>query len=138
MPNNKTEEKNENPKARGGYPFPSCWLPQFKHEIEAKLLKNYPEVPHSLRYHFAFVHVYNDGKTRMIDNDNRDVKQTIDTIANILCFSDWALSVSYSSCPIVNDRIKNGSYICISPDYGNPVELEKIVVLLEQNFYAGK
>lgn len=121
-------------KARGGYPFPTSHLAQYSHELSTQLQKISGELPHYRRYHFAYVHVYNERPKHVIDNDNRDTKQATDTICLHLGITDNPFVVSFANHTIMSKTLKAGSYIFISKDADQWPNLVTIISILEQYF----
>lgn len=123
-------------KARGGYPFPTSHLAQYSHELSTQLQKISGELPHYRRYHFRYLHVYNEQQKDVIDNDNRDTKQATDTICLHLGITDNPFVVSFSHYTIMTKTLKKGSYIFISEGPDQWSNLATIISIFEQYFSA--
>ena len=121
-------------RANKGYKFPTSHLAQFGSDLTYKLTKIADELPHYNRYHFAYLHVYMQAEQYMIDNDNRDSKETTDAIAKFLSVTDHPLLVSFSNRTIISKTLPPASYVFVSEDTDELPRLSKMIEIFEQFF----
>ena len=109
------------------YTKSSDYLSWFDRELNQALSKIDDDIPHMEGKHFSYVFVIPDGKMTFADNDNYDTKHITDVISQHIGTTDSGLTTSFSSMSIREGALTVGTYIAVTPSFGNPPRLQVLV-----------
>lgn len=103
------------------------YLSWFDRELNAAFQKIDNEIPFVSEKHFSYLFVIPQGQMTFADNDNYDTKHITDVICQHIGTTDSGLTTSFSYMSIRAGNLEEGTYIAITPSYGNPPGLNALV-----------
>lgn len=110
----------------------------FDRELNAALYKKNSEIPHYIEKHFSYLHVVPGDTQFPTDADNYDEKHVTDIISNHMLCTDGADFTSFSSMSIRDEILETGTYVIVSPTFGNPPSLDTLVKQIQMAKLSSK
>lgn len=110
----------------------------FDRELNAELYKKSSEIPHYVEKHFSYLHVIPIDIPFPADADNYDSKHITDVVSNHMLCTDGADFTSFSSMSIREGILETGTYVIVSPTFGNPPSLDTLVEQIQMAKLSSK
>lgn len=107
----------------------------YKRELEAALSRKFARLSseESMKIctypkkNIAYIFSMPKDALRIIDADNRDTKTTTDVICDHMLTDDGARCTSFESFSVSDKILPVGTYIVVSPNFGNPPSLSELI-----------
>lgn len=102
-----------------GHKWTYDYLAWFTRNLDSSLTLIDEKIPPLREKHLHYMFVISSRRAQASDSDNYDTKAITDAIVAHTFGGDGALACSFSYCSFADDDLPEGTYITISPGFGN-------------------